>query len=91
MQDKWCIKQHVNLLIALKREGLDIWNDQDIPAITYFLSDDAKNPYELIIKMRQAFVANMPAGSKRQFTRKQLHDYVAETLHVSKHYADIAI
>ena len=33
----------------------------------------------------------MPAGTRRQFTKKQFRDFVSETLCVSKYYADIAI
>ena len=84
-------KRYVNLLIALKKANLDIWNDHDIPEIQFFLADDSKNPYDLIIKMRQEFTANMPAGTRRQFTAKQIRDFVSETLCVSKYYADIAI
>ena len=84
-------KRYVNLLIALKKANLNIWNDKDLSTIKFFLSDDSKNPMDLVIKMRQAFTVNMPAGTKRQLTSKQLRDYVANTLHVSKKYAEIAI
>ena len=83
---------YAEMLVAVKGQNLDIWNENDVPAIKKFLTGKGyKDVDNVFCNLREQFTYAQPKNTKKHFGMVQLRKLVADTLKIDNARADEVI
>jgi hypothetical protein len=83
---------YADILVAIKNQNLDIWSEDDVPAIKKFLTSKGyKDTDSLFCKIRELFIYAQPENTKKHFGMSQLRKHIVKTLNINSRSADEVI
>ena len=82
---------YAEMLVAIKGQNLDIWNENDIPAIKTFLSKKYKDVNSVLYNLREQFAYAQPKNMTKHLGMPQVRNLVMDTLDINDRSANEVI